>query len=47
MGKKKTQFDESLTINTYTWNMYYDRLKEMAISMYEWINLPNSVDERF
>lgn len=27
--------------------MYYDRLKEMAISMYEWINLPNSVDERF
>ena len=26
---------------------YYERLTELAISMFEWKNLPESIDERF
>ena len=41
------QFWESGRNNTLDWRMYYDRLTELSISMFEWKNLPDSVDPRF
>lgn len=45
--KKDNQFNESLSMNMFTWRQYYDRLTELAISMFEWKNLPESIDPRF
>lgn len=48
MGKnKRTNFDESLRRNQHAWSFYLDRLTELSISMFEWVNLPDTVDERF
>lgn len=45
--KKKTLFDESLITNNLTYVQYLNRLTELAISMFEWKNLPESVDARY
>lgn len=45
--KKKTQFAESLELNNRTYLHYYNRLTELALSMFEWKGLPDSVDPRF
>ena len=34
-------------MNTGTYRQYYNRLVELAISMFEWKNLPDTVDPRF
>lgn len=34
-------------MNNRTYLQYYNRLTELAINMYEWKNLPPSIDERF
>ena len=48
MGRKKDRdFWESAAINTGTYRQYYNRLVELAISMFEWKNLPDTVDPRF
>lgn len=47
MGKKDKQFWESAALNNITFRHYYNRLTELAISMFEWKNLPDSVDPRF
>lgn len=47
MGRKKTNFDNSLADNMETYYYYIDRLTELSISMFEWVNLPDTVDERF
>lgn len=48
MGRKRDlQFCESAYINNRTYLQYYNRLTELAISMFEWQNLPNTVDQRF
>lgn len=48
MGRKKDlQFHESAMMNNRAYQQYYNRLTELAISMFEWKNLPPSVDERF
>lgn len=49
MGKKKKDinFWDSSLMNNGTYLQYYNRLTELAISMFEWKNLPNSVDPRF
>lgn len=47
MGKKDRQFWESAALNNITFRHYYNRLTELAISMFEWKNLPDSVDPRF
>lgn len=47
MSKKYNQFNSSLVQNTYTYKFYLQRLTEIAISMFTWENLPNSVDSRF
>lgn len=48
MGRKKQrEFWESSAMNNVTYMHYYNRLTELAISMFEWKNLPASVDPRF
>lgn len=46
MGRKKNRW-HSAQINNQTYIDYYQRLMEFAINMFEWRNLPPSVDERF
>ena len=45
--KKDRQFWESAIMNNSTFRQYYNRLVELSISMFEWKNLPDSVDPRF
>ena len=45
--KKDLEFWESAVMNNRTYMQYYCRLTELAISMFEWKNLPDTVDERF
>lgn len=49
MGKrsKSLEFWESAVMNNRTYMQYYQRLTELAISMFEWKNLPDTIDERF
>ena len=48
MGRKNdTQFVESAYMNNRTYMQYYNRLTELALSMFEWQNLPKTVDQRF
>lgn len=41
------QFWESALMNNGTFNQYYSRLMELTISMFEWKNLPSTIDSRF
>lgn len=48
MSKRKNrQFWESGILNNATFRQYYHRLVELSISMFEWKNLPDTVDPRF
>ena len=47
MGKTKREKWESALLNNRTYLQYYNRLLELAINMYEWKNLPDTIDERF
>ena len=47
MGKRDREFWESASRNNATYLQYYNRLTELSISMFEWQNLPESIDERF
>lgn len=44
---RKIGFWESSWLNNRTYQHYYNRLTELAISMFEWQNLPDTVDARF
>lgn len=45
--KKRTEFSDSVVLNDRTYIQYLNRLTELATCMFEWKNLPPSVDERF
>lgn len=47
MGRRRTNFDESLWRNNGTYRFYLDRLTELSISMFDWQNVPDSIDARF
>lgn len=47
MGRRRTNFDESLWRNNGTYRFYLDRLTELSISMFDWQNVPDSIDPRF
>ena len=47
MGRKKTNFGESLLMNNATYEQYFNRLMELSISMFEWKNLPSTCDVRY
>lgn len=45
--RKKTEFGESALRNRIAYDQYCERLTELAISMFDWQNLPDTVDARF
>lgn len=50
MSKRKrsnTLFWESAKLNNATYQQYYNRLLELSVVMFEWKNLPETVDPRF
>lgn len=48
MGQRKHDiFYESMVLNNLTYRQYLNRLTELAISMFEWKNLPDTVDARY
>ena len=47
MPRRKNNFSESAIINNGTYGFYLSRLMELAISMFEWKNVPSSIDPRF
>jgi hypothetical protein len=47
LARKNAEFWESAYLNNRTYLQYYNRLTELAISMFEWKNLPETVDPRF
>lgn len=47
MSKAKTLFNESSELNNLTYMQYIRRLTELSTSMFEWKNLPESVDARY
>lgn len=42
-----SDFIASAYMNNRTYQQYYNRLTELALSMFEWKNLPDTVDPRF
>lgn len=44
---KNLQFLNSLQLNNATFYDYLERLKKIAISIFEWVNLPPSMNARF
>ena len=46
-SKNNYKFEDSLIINDATLVDYLERLKRIALSMFEWVNLPNSMNEEF
>ena len=47
MRNKSREFENSAYKNSELYLYYFNRLKELAISMFEWKNLPSTVDPRF
>lgn len=47
MAKKDRQFWESGMTNNGTYLQYYNRLTELSTSMFEWLNVPDTIDVRF
>ena len=47
MGKRKNLFNDSLILNKHTYTQYLNWLTELAISMFKWKNLPETVDARY
>lgn len=43
----KNQFYESALLNNYTFDYYYNRLVNLALSRFDWKGLPETVDVRF
>lgn len=47
MAKRKRTPWDSFDLNNRTYTHYYNRLTELAISIFEWRGLPDSIDPRF
>ena len=47
MSRKITNFEESAILNNRSYQLYLERLTELAISMFEWEGLPDTVDSRY
>lgn len=45
--KRNSSFNESAYLNNVTFNYYYNRFKELAMSMFEWKNVPDTIDVRY
>lgn len=47
MSRRKNFFTESAFRNKVSYTLYIDRLTELALSRFQWNNLPDSVDKRY
>ena len=53
MARKKIKlnflntFFQSIFNNAWAYDVYYDKLKEITVTLYKWVNLPPEIDERF
>lgn len=47
MSRRKNLFGKSARGNTQTYGFYLERLTELSISMFDWKNMPDSIDPRF
>ena len=47
MGKKKTNFEDSLELNMRSYGQYISILQQISISMFEWENIPATIDSRY
>lgn len=45
--KKDREFWESAKLNNWNYLQYYNRLTELSVSMFEWKNLPETLNPRF
>lgn len=45
--KKDIKFWESAITNTMCYDFYFDKIKELSISSFEWTGLPESIDQRY
>ena len=48
--KKKgisNQFEDAMLLNSRTYIDYLERMKKIAMSMFEWVNLPDSMNSRY
>lgn len=46
-NRNKDMFNSSVLDNNLTYKQYLDRLVELSISMFDWRNLPDTVDARY
>ena len=46
-SKENYEFKDALEINNATYIDYLNRFKRIALSMFEWVNLPKSMDARY
>lgn len=47
VNSKNLQFLDNLLVNDLTYYDYLNRFKKVALSMFEWVNLPSSMDSRY
>ena len=49
MGKRKsrTALEDATLVNNATYFDYLERFKKIAMSIFEWVNLPDSMDARY
>ena len=50
MGRRRTtnyKFEDSLIVNDATFIDYLNRFRRIALSIFEWVNLPKSMDARY
>ena len=48
--KKKglsAEFEDAQLMNGYTYNDYLERMKKICLSMFEWQNLPDTMNARY
>lgn len=45
--KKYSQFTQSALLNTLTYQMWCDRLTDLALARFTWGNIPDTIDPRF
>lgn len=46
-GKNSAMFWESHLLNNRTYQQYYNRLTELSVVMFDWQNMPDTIDLRF
>ena len=43
----RSEFRDAILLNDATYNDYLNRMKKIALSMFNWVNLPDSMNERY